>query len=79
MYEDETRSKLKQGYEKCDAIRGYLCSFLNGRRLAGTCSHVAKAIYYLSLAKRHSHNFKFPGEYLKEIFLQNNKKPNKPM
>ena len=79
MYEDEKRSKLKQGARKCDAIRGYLCSCLNGRRLAGTCSHVATVIYYLSWAKRHSDNIKFPGEYLKEIFLQNNKKPNKPM
>jgi hypothetical protein len=64
MYEDEKRSKQKQGARECDAIRGYLCSCLNGRRLAGTCSHVATVIYYLSWAKRHSGNIKFPGEYI---------------
>jgi hypothetical protein len=79
MYEDEKRSRLKKGVKKCDAIKGYICSCLNGRRLAGTCSHVATVIYYLAWAKRHIDRIKFPGEYLKEIFVQNHKKPNKPM
>ena len=60
---------------KCDAIKGWICTCMNGKRLAGCCSQVACVIYYLAYA-RYKSNIKFSGEYLNRIFK--NKYKNKP-
>ena len=78
LYEDADRLKLKKGLRKCDAIRGWICSCLNGRRRGGSCSHTATVLSYLSWGRLHLDKLKFPGEYLKKIFLQNHKKSNRP-
>ena len=54
LYQDDMKTKLKPGERKCDSIRGWICSCLNGRRTAGVCSHVATVIYFLTWARRNS-------------------------
>lgn len=75
---NDGKKKLKRGTRKCDAIKGWLCTCMNGRRRAGVCSHVATCLYYLTWARRNEQLVKYPGEHLKLIFRQNSIKPNKP-
>ena len=65
----------KKKERKCDTIKGWICTCMNGKRLAGCCSHVATVIYYLSYARFKSKN-KYPGNYLNGIFKDKRKTKN---
>ena len=62
----ETSQKRKR---KCDYINGYICSCMNGRRIAGVCSHVATVIHFLSRGKNIEKKKRlYPGEHLNKLF-----------
>ena len=49
-----------------------MCNCLSGRKRVGCCVHVAAIIWYLSWGR--FHNFRLPGQYLNEIFVNFNEK-----
>ena len=66
---------LNKKERKADLMKGWICTCMNGKRLAGCCSHVATVIYFLSYARFKSNN-KYPGEFLNAIFNDKRKTKN---
>jgi len=48
---------------------------MSGRKILGSCVHIAAAITYLRLAK--NKNFKIKGQRLKQVFIDTKKNKNK--
>ncbi|CAF1031356.1 unnamed protein product [Brachionus calyciflorus] len=61
-----------------ESILGYICNCMSGRKILGTCVHVAAVISYLGFAQ--FNELKIKGKHLKKVFIdmEKSQKPNEP-